>query len=425
MTWERVALRDLGRWFGGATPSKGNPAFWTNGTIPWLSPKDMGSEVLPGTQDFITAEAIAGSSVRLVPANSVAVVVRSGILERTLPVALVPFETTLNQDMKAVVPREDIDPRWIAWGLRAFERDLLRTTRKAGTTVASIEMPRFNLFEFPVPPVAEQRRIVEILEDHLSRLDAAERQLASAAARVAALRRGLLEAAVAPVRGSDAKPIAEATTGARSDITIGPFGSNLTRKDYRTSGVPLVFVRHVRSGDFRSGVHYVAPSKALELVAHEALDGDVCMTKMGDPPGDTAVYRGPPAVITADVLRLRVSAQHEPEYVAMALAGQHSHRQVLSITRGVAQKKVSLARFRSSVTIHLPSIDEQRIRVATFRGYAEALDRQLTVIRAAQTRGAALRRGVLAAAFEGKLTGRHTDAEVIEAAVAEPHGEGT
>ncbi|MEI2648555.1 MAG: hypothetical protein V9G15_05990 [Dermatophilaceae bacterium] len=42
-----------------------------------------------------------------------------------------------------------------------------------------------------------------------------------------------------------------------------------------------------------------------------------------------------------------------------------------------------------------------------------------------ESRGEALRRGVLAAAFEGKLTGRHTDAEVIEAAVAEPDGEVT
>lgn len=122
MTFERVALGDIGQWYGGGTPSKSNSAFWTEGSIPWLSPKDMGHEVLTDTVDHITTTAVAGSATRLVPAHSVAVVTRSGILERKLPVALVPFETTLNQDMKAVVPRPGVDARWVAWGLRAFER---------------------------------------------------------------------------------------------------------------------------------------------------------------------------------------------------------------------------------------------------------------------------------------------------------------
>ena len=118
MTWQTVPLCDVGTWYGGATPSKGTAAFWTEGTIPWLSPKDMGPEVLRSTQDHITPAAVEGSSAKLVPAGSVAVVVRSGIIERTIPVSLVPFDTTLNQDMKAVQPRADIDARWIASDLR-------------------------------------------------------------------------------------------------------------------------------------------------------------------------------------------------------------------------------------------------------------------------------------------------------------------
>lgn len=80
MTWESVPLKDLGTWYGGATPSKGRSDFWTDGSVPWLSPKDMGPDVLRRTQDTITDAAVEGSSVKLVPAGSVAVVVRSGIL---------------------------------------------------------------------------------------------------------------------------------------------------------------------------------------------------------------------------------------------------------------------------------------------------------------------------------------------------------
>ncbi|MGI8577766.1 MAG: restriction endonuclease subunit S [Nocardioidaceae bacterium] len=185
--WRLVRFRDLGTWYGGGTPAKNRREFWIDGEIPWLSPKDMGPHVIQGTKDHITRPAVTGSSARLVPAGSVAVVVRSGILERTIPVAFVPFETTLNQDMKAVAPREDIEPKWIAWGLRYLERSLLDHTRKAGTTVASLEIPRFLEAQLPVPPLAEQWRIVEILEDHLSRLNAAEALLKGASRRVTSL----------------------------------------------------------------------------------------------------------------------------------------------------------------------------------------------------------------------------------------------
>lgn len=153
--WERLPLGALGEWYGGGTPSKDRSDYWSCGTVPWLSPKDMGPDVLHSTRDRITDEAVAGSAARLVPAGSVALVVRSGILERTLPISVVPFEVTLNQDMKALVPREGVDARWVAWGLRSREQHLLRQCRKGGTTVASLETKRLLAEVLPVPPLSE------------------------------------------------------------------------------------------------------------------------------------------------------------------------------------------------------------------------------------------------------------------------------
>ncbi|MFC5180782.1 restriction endonuclease subunit S [Actinomadura harenae] len=175
--WTWAELGELGTWYGGSTPSKKRPDFWENGTIPWLSPKDMGADRLTATQDLITESALRESSVRLIPANSVAIVIRSGILERKVPVAYVPFATTLNQDMKAVRPRDDVDPRWITWGLKAFERQILDTCRKTGTTVASLEVPWLMKFKLPIPHLSEQQRILADLEEHLSRLQVTMRAL--------------------------------------------------------------------------------------------------------------------------------------------------------------------------------------------------------------------------------------------------------
>ncbi len=186
--WPKVRLGELGAWYGGGTPSKNRPDFWAEGTFPWLSPKDMGPETLSGTRDQITQAAVDGSAARLISANSVAIVVRSGILERKLPVAVVPFVTTINQDMRALLPGPGVSPGWVAWALRAHEQQLLDTCRKRGTTVASLEGRRLMDFSIPLPDLPMQRRIVAILEDHLSRLEFSGRLNESILRRVKALR---------------------------------------------------------------------------------------------------------------------------------------------------------------------------------------------------------------------------------------------
>jgi type I restriction enzyme, S subunit len=161
---EWTTLGEIGKWFGGGTPSKSNSEYWRGGIIPWLSPKDMKAPIIEATEDYITESAVANSATKLVPANSVAIVVRSSILDKVLPVAFVPIPITLNQDMKAVVAHADVFPKFIAHIVRSHGPQVLRTTRKTGGSVASIEVPKLMSYPIPIPPLAEQERIVAILD---------------------------------------------------------------------------------------------------------------------------------------------------------------------------------------------------------------------------------------------------------------------
>ncbi|EKT1212902.1 restriction endonuclease subunit S, partial [Escherichia coli] len=77
---EWKTLGEIGKWYGGGTPSKNKIEFWENGSIPWISPKDMGRTLVDSSEDYITEEAVLQSSTKLIPANSIAIVVRSSIL---------------------------------------------------------------------------------------------------------------------------------------------------------------------------------------------------------------------------------------------------------------------------------------------------------------------------------------------------------
>lgn len=193
--WSWAPLGDLGEWHGGGTPSKSEPSFWTGGTIPWISPKDMKVSRILDTEDHITPEAVASSATVQVPAGAVVVVTRSGILRHSLPVAVTAVPATLNQDLKALVPSGGIDPNYVMYGLRAFEHEILHSATKTGTTVQSIVFPELLQFKLPLAPLAEQRRIVAEIEKHFTRLDAAVAALERARANLKRYRAAVLKAA--------------------------------------------------------------------------------------------------------------------------------------------------------------------------------------------------------------------------------------
>ena len=158
-------LADLGKWSGGKTPSMAEKSFWEQGMIPWISSKDMKASTLVDTQDHITEKAVKEASMTVYPANSIAVVTRSGILKHTFPVAYVPFETTINQDIKMLVVNEDILPRYAFHVIQGKGKDILVKTKKQGGTVDSLDFQKVLTYKVPVPSKDIQSRLVEVLDN--------------------------------------------------------------------------------------------------------------------------------------------------------------------------------------------------------------------------------------------------------------------
>ena len=192
------------------------------------------------------------------------------------------------------------------------------------------------------------------------------------------------------------------SAGEPYSLAIGPFGSSLKVSDYTSSGVPLVFVRNIRTASFGGpDTVFVTEEKAENLRAHQVEAGDLLITKMGDPPGDVCIYHAhrSPAVITADCIKLRLTNDlTSTQFYMYAIASDQIHKQVLGITKGVAQLKVSLGRFRS-IGFPLPPLAEQHRIVAE-------VDRRLSLLReidaqvnANLLRAERLRISVLARAF--------------------------
>ena len=178
---------------GGSTPSKANYDFW-EGTIPWVSPKDMKTSHIYDTQDHISEAAITSGVSTLIPENSVLVVVRSGILRRTLPVAINRVPVTINQDMKALIPLPGLSSDFLAWWFRGNETDILEDV-KGGTTVQSLVWDKVSNFNVCIPPLPEQKRVVAYLDDLQSLADALRHIQTETSAELDALLPSILDKA--------------------------------------------------------------------------------------------------------------------------------------------------------------------------------------------------------------------------------------
>jgi len=152
--------------FSGGTPDTQNPAYW-KGSIPWVSPKDFGEYELASATDNITEAAIEESSSKIAPANSVLLVVRSGVLVHTIPIGVATTGLAINQDVKAMICRSDILPHYLAAYFRVFQKHLLPVITKYGATVQSINTAELKNLVIPVPPLEIQTKIVAIYKNAL------------------------------------------------------------------------------------------------------------------------------------------------------------------------------------------------------------------------------------------------------------------
>ena len=180
---------------GGMTPDRGNLEYW-DGSIPWITAKDMKVLTVIDSEDRISDSALLETGLKTIEPPAVLLVVRGMILAHTLPVAEVGGRLTVNQDMKALIPRLTVDCGYLAWLLRGLSRHLLALVDDAAHGTKALRSESlFNTF-LPVPPMDEQRAIASYLAERTEALDRCVSAARAAIDRLTEYRSALIAAAV-------------------------------------------------------------------------------------------------------------------------------------------------------------------------------------------------------------------------------------
>lgn len=167
--WIRTTLAEECEIVSGGTPKTSIPEYW-GGDIKWITPDDLSkdrSQIISSGSRNLSRAGYESSSARLIPAGSVIYSSRAPIGY----VAIAGTELCTSQGCKNAIPGPELDSRYLYWYLVHATPDIV--SRASGTTFKEVSAKRFGETRIIRPPLAEQKRIVEIIESGLSRLESA------------------------------------------------------------------------------------------------------------------------------------------------------------------------------------------------------------------------------------------------------------
>jgi len=280
LRWPLVPLSDVAEVSGGSTPRSSEDRYW-DGSIPWVTPTDLpmpGTEIADvyDTKDNITEQGLSSISAPLLRPGAVLFSSRASIGK--VGIARVPLAT--NQGFVNFSPRQLVDSKFLANCLQHFTPQI--ASLASSTTFREVSRGSIRKFKIPLPPLSEQRRIVEILDQ----ADALRRLRAEADAKAQRILPALFlkmfgEGAANSSRWPSQK-ISQLAEQRRGSIRTGPFGSQLRHAEFISEGVPVLGIDNVVTNRFRwARVRCLPLERYDEFKQFRVLPGDVLITIMG------------------------------------------------------------------------------------------------------------------------------------------------
>jgi len=261
-----------------------------------------------------------------------------------------------------------------------------------------ISFGRIKDVKIPLPPLPQQKHIAAVL-DEADKLRQLNKQLI---AKYEQLSQSLFLEMFGDIDSKIHTFNEIADNKMKGTFSNGPFGSDLLTSELTDKGIPVIYIRDLKNGQFnwKSNV-FVTKEKAAYLKNCQVIRGDVLISKVGDPPGVAAICPSEIelAIITQDVIRLRVNNDiANSEYIKFwfnSTVGQHALKAI--IVEGT-RKRFGLGDLKK-LKISIPPIELQNL----FAERIQAIEAQKAQAQQALAKSEQLFGSLLQRAFKGEL----------------------
>ncbi|MGV0910850.1 restriction endonuclease subunit S [Martelella sp. FOR1707] len=401
------------RFYSGGTPATGNDLFW-GGDIPWVSPKDMKFSRISLSEDNVTALALEETNLSLLEPGHVLMVVRSGILRHTIPVAINSVPVTVNQDIKAMRLCPVVDSDFFRYYVEGLQSDLLHLWRKPGTTVESLEYDYYSEHLIPVPPLATQKRITRFLDEKTARIDGLIEKKRALLDRLAEKRQALITRAVtkglnpgAPMKPSGIDWLGDIP--AHWQIKRLSFVANVIDCKHRTpeyvdDGIPLVSTTEVKPFRIDYATKRMVSDDEFALMSDGGRKphlGDIIYSRNASVGSAALVKTAVPLCLGQDLCLIRPK-EINPAFLEFFLNSRACLEQLDRELVGATFKRVNVDAIKKYFTILPPAAEQDEIvaglneRLAKDEACSSDVERSLDLL-------VEYRAAIIAAAVTGQM----------------------
>lgn len=414
--WEWKSLGEIVQTSSGGTPSRKRPEFYENGTVPWLKIGDLNDGVVAVADEHITADGLAGSSAKELPAGTLVVAMYGASIGK---LGVLGLRAATNQAICALQTEDEILREYLFWFLRGQREALLAAG--FGGAQANISQTLLKHLPVPLPPTEEQRRMVRKISELWAAIERGEDLLADVDSHFADFDASLLEAVClgqllhSPANGDESRlpalpsgsewvAVADLAADEPRAMTDGPFGSNLKSSHYTEDGPRVIRLQNIGEGVFWNAEAHISHEHFETLRAHEAVAGDVVLAALGKalPRACVVPESLGPAIVKADCQRIRLRPEMNPYFAAACLNSRFVRGQAKSRVHGVGRPRLRLADAKQ-LMLPFPAREEQDAVV----GRLNSIQTRTVALRAvrdeALRRADGLKRSLLRKAMSGSL----------------------
>lgn len=340
-----VTLGECCNILNGSTPSKQDETYWTDGTIPWFTIEDVRNQgrVIKYTTQHITEKALKGTSVKLLPPNTVLLCCTASVGEY----AITEIPITTNQQFNGLIVKDEfknkLNPRFLYHLSSAFKDELLRISGQTSFNFVSVGV--LKTLQIPLPPLSVQEDIVAEIEGYQKIIDGAKAVVANYKPKI------------------DIDPDWEMVE--LNSICDVRDGTHDSPKYVQEGGVPFVTQKNItKEGLSFDNVSYISQEDHEKIIKRSNVEyGDIIFSMIGANRGMSCLIDDKRIFSIKNVGLIKPQGKAEQKYILFYLQSQNAQNYVEQVSAGGAQAFVSLSNLRS-FPIPLPDVETQRQIVA-------------------------------------------------------------
>ena len=353
----KYKLKDIFDLQMGKTPSRDNVDYWNTNGYKWISIGDLSTTemYISNTKEHLSEKAVQESRIKLIPRNTVVMSFKLSIGKT----AITAEDMYSNEAIMAFHDKHVVDmlPKYIFYLFKYRDWDKGSNKAVMGKTLNKATLSEI---EIELCSLEKQKEIVKVLDKIMGSLAGRKSELL--------LLDDFIKARFVEMFGDLANPecswdkckFVDACAD-KDDIKCGPFGTQLSKDEYTTSGIAVWEIPQINTAFLSEPTHFLTEEKAEQLNSYTIIPGDIAMSRKGNV-GKCALFPNdyPDGIIHSDVLRIRVDRERlNPAFMVCQLHfSGFVTRQIELVSSGAIMAGVNVTKLKQ-IYVHVPPMDLQ------------------------------------------------------------------